>query len=153
MTAGVAGEELDRILATHLLDPSLLRSADFTEFFADRRSRLLELIGQAMGRPVLDADGDAPSAFVDEPEEAIDSEVEINQAGPEDQPDLAALERGFHEAMVDVYRRARQEAGYQAGYFLQMVSEHGGWRQPGDSCTPPPHQKGSPRCGNAAGLI
>jgi hypothetical protein len=42
------------------------------------------------------------------------------------QPDLAALERAFHAAMVDVYRRARQEAGYQAGYFLQMVSEHGG---------------------------
>jgi hypothetical protein len=148
VTAGIAGEELDRILATHLLDPGLLRSADFTEFFADRRSRLLELIGQAMGRPVLDADGDAPSAFVDEPEEAIDSEVEISEAGPdrasvrpekqittvtvetefpaEAQPDLAVLERGFHAAMVDVYRRARQEAGYQAGYFLQMVSEHGG---------------------------
>jgi hypothetical protein len=148
VTAGVAGEELDRILATHLLDPTLLRSADFTEFFANRRSRLLDLIGQAMGRPVLDADGDAPSAFVDEPEEAIDSEVADNQAGAEatsvrpdqqittvsagtelpaeDQPDLAALEREFHDAMVDVYRRARQEAGYQAGYFLQMVSEHGG---------------------------
>jgi hypothetical protein len=147
-TAGIAGDELDRVLATHLLDPGPLRSADFTEFFADRRSRLLDLIGQAMGRPVLDADGDAPSAFVDEPEEASDSEIETNQAGPdatlarpdqqtttasagselpaEPEPDLAMLEREFHAAMVDVYRRARQEAGYQAGYFLQMVSEHGG---------------------------
>jgi hypothetical protein len=154
MTAGIAGEELDGILATHLLDPGLLRSADFNAFFADRRRRLLDLIGQAMGRPVLDADGDAPSAFVDEPEEEEDviGEVEIPREGPSVDtadvrqaaevrgpaattnqtdsavmhPDRAALERAFHAAMVDVYRRARQEAGYQAGYFLQMVSEHGG---------------------------
>ncbi len=28
--------------------------------------------------------------------------------------------------MVEVYRRAKQEAGYHATYFLQMVSERGG---------------------------
>jgi len=33
----------------------------------------------------------------------------------------------FHEAMVDIYRRAKSEAGYTATYFLSMVSERGGY--------------------------
>jgi hypothetical protein len=36
------------------------------------------------------------------------------------------LKRGFHEAMIDVYRRAKTEAGYNATRYLQMVSEQGG---------------------------
>lgn len=36
------------------------------------------------------------------------------------------LERAFHRAMVDVYRRARSELGYDATRFLQMVNESGG---------------------------
>lgn len=33
----------------------------------------------------------------------------------------------FHEAMVDIYRRAKSEAGYTATLFLRMVSERGGY--------------------------
>lgn len=33
----------------------------------------------------------------------------------------------FHEAMVDIYRRAKREAGYTASYFLGMVAERGGY--------------------------
>lgn len=36
------------------------------------------------------------------------------------------LEKEFHAAMVDVYRRAKIEADYPAIRFIQMVSEHGG---------------------------
>lgn len=32
----------------------------------------------------------------------------------------------FHVAMTDVYRRAKQEAGYNATRFIQMVAEQGG---------------------------
>jgi hypothetical protein len=32
----------------------------------------------------------------------------------------------FHKAMLDVYRKAKKEAGYNAGYFLRMVEEVGG---------------------------
>lgn len=32
----------------------------------------------------------------------------------------------FHEAMLDIYRRALSEAGYPATRFLSMVSEKGG---------------------------
>ena len=36
------------------------------------------------------------------------------------------LENEFHEAMVNIYRRANNEANYDARIFFQMVSEHGG---------------------------
>ena len=32
----------------------------------------------------------------------------------------------FHEAMLDIYRRAKAEAGYRASAFLSMVVEDGG---------------------------
>jgi hypothetical protein len=32
----------------------------------------------------------------------------------------------FHGAMVDLYKRAKSEAGYNATYFLSMVSDMGG---------------------------
>jgi hypothetical protein len=38
----------------------------------------------------------------------------------------AAINEQFHGAMVDVYERARREAGYHAARFLGMVSEVGG---------------------------
>jgi hypothetical protein len=36
------------------------------------------------------------------------------------------LEEQFHEAMLEVYRRAKSEAGYSANIFLRMVVERGG---------------------------
>lgn len=36
------------------------------------------------------------------------------------------LENRFHEAMVDIYRRAKAEAAYNATRYIQMVSDHGG---------------------------
>jgi hypothetical protein len=41
------------------------------------------------------------------------------------EPDQMAVTQ-FHRAMLDVYRRARKEAGYNATYFLKMVEEVGG---------------------------
>jgi hypothetical protein len=37
------------------------------------------------------------------------------------------LEKQFNEAMLDVYRRAKAEAGYNATRFLGMVTEMGGY--------------------------
>jgi len=39
-------------------------------------------------------------------------------------PDLMAV---FNTAMVEVYQQAKRQAGYNAGYFLRMVSELGGY--------------------------
>ena len=36
------------------------------------------------------------------------------------------LELQFHGAMLDIYRRAKSEANYNATQFLRMVSEIGG---------------------------
>lgn len=37
------------------------------------------------------------------------------------------LENRFHATMLDVYRRAKTEAGYNASRFLSMVTEQGGY--------------------------
>lgn len=34
----------------------------------------------------------------------------------------------FHEAMLDIYRKAKSEAKYNAIRFMQMVTDHGGVR-------------------------
>lgn len=39
---------------------------------------------------------------------------------------MTKLEEQFHEAMLNVYRRAKTECDYNATRFLQMVNEHGG---------------------------
>lgn len=36
------------------------------------------------------------------------------------------LEGEFHAAMVKLYETAKRELGYNATYFLGMISEHGG---------------------------
>ena len=37
-----------------------------------------------------------------------------------------SLELQFNEAMIDIYRKAKGEAKYNAIRFLQMVTDHGG---------------------------
>ena len=95
-----------------------------------------------MTRPwVVDTESELPSAFQDEPEDLVDTETGVagdDRTGTTPAPvkelvpaqpavaDRAALERSFHAAMVDVYRRAKDEAGYPANLFLRMVSDLGG---------------------------
>ena len=45
------------------------------------------------------------------------------RAADEHDPKVAAE---FHSAMLDVYRKAKREAGYNATYFLKMVEDVGG---------------------------
>ncbi len=46
----IAPAKLDGYLASHLIDPALLRSDQFDAFMDDRQTRLLGLIEQAMGK-------------------------------------------------------------------------------------------------------
>jgi hypothetical protein len=39
---------------------------------------------------------------------------------------LSPLEGKFHQAMLDIYTRAKDETGYNATRFLNMVRERGG---------------------------
>lgn len=87
-TAGVTVEELDAIIAEHLIDPSTLRTADFTAFFLARRQALLGLVEEAMGKPAQhDVADDAltggledPADFADGPDDVEDADLaEQNQ--------------------------------------------------------------------------
>jgi len=48
---GAADTDIDSYLASHLIDPALLRQDSFDEFFARRREALLLLIEKATGKP------------------------------------------------------------------------------------------------------
>lgn len=39
---------------------------------------------------------------------------------------MDSIEKAFHSEMIDIYMRAKAEAGYNATRFLAMVNEHGG---------------------------
>jgi hypothetical protein len=54
---GLSDAEMDQLLASHALDPALLRHDAFDDFLEDRRRRLSRLIEQAMGKPVVSAGG------------------------------------------------------------------------------------------------
>lgn len=49
-TPGIRRETLDQFLRSHLVDPNILRSDDFSGFMADRQRRLLRLIEHAIGK-------------------------------------------------------------------------------------------------------
>ncbi|MEZ2122170.1 MULTISPECIES: DUF262 domain-containing protein [unclassified Corynebacterium] len=46
-------DAFDAVLASHLLDPETLRNSDSAAFFADRRTRFIGMIEEAMGKPVI----------------------------------------------------------------------------------------------------
>lgn len=55
---GVGPDKLDEILATHQMNPSLLRGDDFLGFIRDRAARLLDLIEKATGKTVSGRDSE-----------------------------------------------------------------------------------------------
>jgi hypothetical protein len=65
--------EQDEILRSHLIDPSILRSDDFSTFLAARKQALLQLIAEAMGKAAV-VGGEAPA------EDAIDEEDDVEVA-------------------------------------------------------------------------
>jgi hypothetical protein len=62
-TPSIPSDRLDAYLASHLIDPALLRADKFEAFMADRQKRLLQLIERATGKvPYI---GTAPEEGVD----------------------------------------------------------------------------------------
>jgi hypothetical protein len=53
---GASPADLDRQLASHVIDPALLRAQDFEGFYAARREALLQLIEKAMGKKAFRGD-------------------------------------------------------------------------------------------------
>ena len=89
---GVAPETLESILKAHWINPSLLRSDDFAKCFIERGEAMLELIGEAMGKPVQGgrqafANALTSAGFQDE---YGDEEQEYDQVGDIANMDAAA---------------------------------------------------------------
>lgn len=49
---GLSDEQMDELLASHSISPTLLREDDFEGFIVDRRNQLIALIAKAMGKAV-----------------------------------------------------------------------------------------------------
>lgn len=79
---GIPSSKLDEILRTHLIDPDSLRADDFHAFFESRIKALSEIVGQAMGKPVVEAVG------ANEPEREV--EEDFDETSVEQDEDMAA---------------------------------------------------------------
>lgn len=63
---------MDDILKTHAIAPRLLRSDDFHGFYANRKQALLSLIGNAMGKPIQQAEGNSTIVAATEDDEEVE---------------------------------------------------------------------------------
>ena len=72
---GITPAALDDILRTHLIEPAFLRADDFEGFFNARLKALSGLIGDAMGKPVVEGDA-ADEAEFDEDDDNNDTDAE-----------------------------------------------------------------------------
>lgn len=76
-TPPIARERLDGYLASHLIDPSLLRADSFDAFMADRQKRLLTLIERATGRAAYTGDSQEEGEDVEADEDTREAEQTI----------------------------------------------------------------------------
>lgn len=69
-SAGVDGGTIEAHVRTHVVNVEYLASDNFTAFIEDRRAALLELIGDAMGKPVVaEQNSDSLATYIEEPED------------------------------------------------------------------------------------
>lgn len=83
------------------------------------KDRLIWYLEEILG---TDIDGDALIGATEESEgrsQADDEKIGVRVQESD-------LEERFHAAMVELYQRAKSDAGYNATLFLRMVSDHGG---------------------------
>jgi hypothetical protein len=76
---GLTSDDLDQILETHLINPSLLRTDNFEAFFSDREKRLADLAASAMGKAVV-ADLSAEEGVIGDEDLSIDEEETVEEA-------------------------------------------------------------------------
>lgn len=79
--AGVSSERMDVFLSSHAIDPRSLRADDFDGFVDARAEALLQLIEDAMGKPIPreqpPAEGSDPGEDVEETLESVEPEAPI----------------------------------------------------------------------------
>jgi hypothetical protein len=74
----IAPETLDSYLASHAIDPALLRADKFKEFLDDRETRLLGMIAKATGHPILRSTEPEEGEDLAQDEEALALSEEVN---------------------------------------------------------------------------
>jgi hypothetical protein len=87
----------------------------------DHRRTTVEVADKSDGTYELETVSAAVSSAESPPNEAIATPNADQPAGPADD-----LLRDFNRAMLDVYVRAKREAGYIATYYLEMLHRDGG---------------------------
>lgn len=73
----IAADKLDGYLASHLIDPSLLRVDAFEDFMVDRQKRLLGLIERATGRVAYTGEVQDEGEDVEADEDTTEAELTI----------------------------------------------------------------------------
>ena len=68
---------LDEYLASHLIDPAVLRADSFDAFMADRQVRLLGLIERATGKAAYVGGGEEEGQDIDGDEDAVEAALTI----------------------------------------------------------------------------
>lgn len=76
MAPPIGALELDTFVASHRVEPTLLKADDFEGFMRARREALLELIESAMGKSVYRDATEPAGTFDDGEREALDTEAE-----------------------------------------------------------------------------
>jgi hypothetical protein len=76
-TPSIEQERLNHYLASHLIDPSLLRTDKFDAFMVDRQERLLALIAQATGKPAYDGNVQEEGEDGEADEDTVEAELTI----------------------------------------------------------------------------
>jgi hypothetical protein len=76
----IAADKLDEYLASHLIDPSLLRVDAFEDFIVDRQKRLLGLIERATGRVAYTGEVQDEGEDVEADEDTTEAELTISTA-------------------------------------------------------------------------
>jgi hypothetical protein len=77
-TPSIDRDRLDGYLASHLINPSLLRADSFDEFMADRQKQLLDLIERATGKAAYLGDPPEEGEDVEGDEDTIEAELTIS---------------------------------------------------------------------------
>jgi hypothetical protein len=79
-TPSIDRSKLDAYLASHLIDPSVLRADDFDAFMVERQKRLLTLIEQATGKAVYSGNVQEEGEDVEGDEDTVEAELTIATA-------------------------------------------------------------------------
>lgn len=74
----ISTADLDLILASHLIDPTLLRTDNFEAFIGDRQQRLVRLVEAAMGKSVYSANSADEGVEAEVDDESAEAELTMS---------------------------------------------------------------------------